>query len=83
MRAQFVLDLREGLALSAAGIVAGLMIALVGTRALRALLFGVSPTDPLALIGAAALLLACGLVGVAIPARQAAAVDPSVALRAD
>lgn len=75
--------LREGLALELAGIVAGLVIAFVVTRALRALLFGVSPTDPFALFGAAALLLVCGLAGVAIPARQAAAVDPSVALRAE
>lgn len=75
--------LREGLALEAAGIATGLVIAFAVTRALRALLFGVSPSDPLALLGAAALLLVCGLAGVAIPARQAAAVDPSVALRAE
>ena len=74
---------REGIALSGLGVIVGLAIALAGTRALRAILVGVSPTDPLALLGATALLVACGLAGVIIPARRAAAVDPSVALRTE
>jgi putative ABC transport system permease protein len=75
--------LREGMTLQVAGIVVGLVLSVVATRSVRALLFGVTPTDPLAFFGASVLLFACGLIGVLIPARRAAQVDPMVALRAE
>jgi ABC-type antimicrobial peptide transport system permease subunit len=74
--------LREGIVLQGVGLAAGLGIAVAGTRVVRGPLFGVSPTDPLALIGSAAVLFACGLTAAALPARRASRVDPSVALRA-
>jgi len=75
--------LGEGMGLAAIGVAAGLLVSLLATRSLRALLFDVAPTDPVALLGAAVLLLSCALAGVAIPARHAARVDPSSALRAE
>jgi ABC-type antimicrobial peptide transport system permease subunit len=65
------------------GLVAGGLLAFVGVRALRSLLYGVSPQDPVALLSAVALLGAVGLVSTLLPARRATRVDPLVAMRAD
>jgi putative ABC transport system permease protein len=77
------LVLRQGLRLVIIGVVIGLLISAVATRVLAAVLFGISPIDPLT-FGAVALLL--GLVALLacwIPARRATKVDPLVALRID
>jgi predicted permease len=73
----------EGLALTAAGVFAGSIGALVVTRSLAGLLHGVSPTDPFTFAAVAALLSAVGLVACWLPARRAAMVDPSETLRAE
>ncbi len=77
-----VLVLRQGLALAAAGIAAGLVGAVFLSGALRTLLFGISPTDTATYVGAGALVLVVALVASAFPAWRAARVDPSVTLRA-
>ena len=74
---------RRGIALAALGIVAGLIGALGATRLLHGLLYGVSPTDPAALAVTCILLFAVALVASWLPARRAAAVDPTEALRND
>ena len=61
----------------------GLLGAYGAGHALRALVYNVSPTDPVALGVAAALLLAIGLCAAAIPVRRALRVDPVDVLRAD
>ena len=68
---------------AAIGIVAGLVGAVVLTRVLGSVLFGVSPTDPIALGGAALLLIATAVAASWIPARRAAALEPSIALRVE
>jgi ABC-type antimicrobial peptide transport system permease subunit len=50
---------------------------------LRAFLFGVTPTDPVALSGACAVMTIATLLAAYLPARRAAAVDPIVALRCE
>jgi predicted permease len=73
--------LRETLYLVMAGLVIGVPAALLGARLISAQLFGLSPTDPLTLIGAAAVLALVALLAGYLPARRAAKVDPLVALR--
>lgn len=63
------------------GLAVGLTGALLSTQVLSVVLFGVSPRDPLSVIGAVAVLLAAGLSAVIVPARQAARIDPARVLR--
>jgi len=74
---------RQGLVLSAAGIVVGLALVVLVGRFLKTLLYEVTPTDPFTLSLAAATLLAFALFASWLPARRAARVDPMEALRAD
>ena len=74
---------RESVTLAGAGVVVGLVVALVTTRLLRALLHGVSPTDPLTLALVSAALLVVALAASYLPARRASRADPSEALRSE
>ncbi|MGH7616505.1 MAG: FtsX-like permease family protein, partial [Gemmatimonadaceae bacterium] len=67
--------------LAAAGVAIGLVAAMVSTRLLVSLLYDVRPNDPLALVGAAAILLAVALLASLAPTRRAAKVDPVEAMR--
>jgi ABC-type antimicrobial peptide transport system permease subunit len=75
--------LRRGLALSGAGVLAGLGISVVATRALGAVLYGVSPTDPLTVGSVSGLLIIVAALACWLPARAATRVDPLIALKAD
>ena len=72
---------RQGALLTLAGIGLGTLGAVVLTRYLRALLYEVSPTDPVAFAAMAGLLFAVGLAASYLPARRAARLDPMMALR--
>jgi len=74
---------RQGALLTLAGIGLGVVGAVLLTRYLRALLYGVSPTDPVAFAAMAGLLLAVALAASYLPARRAAKVDPLAALRSE
>jgi predicted permease len=65
------------------GVVVGAAISLVGSRMVTAQLFAISPGDPIAFASAAAVLLIAIALASFIPARRAASVDPTVALRAE
>jgi putative ABC transport system permease protein len=75
------LVLRDGLVLTAAGIGAGAALAAVLAPAMRKLLYGLSPLDPVTFVVVPALLALVALVASALPAWRAARVDPVVALR--
>ncbi len=74
---------RGGLATIAAGVSAGVVLALILTRLMSGFLFAVRAYDPLALGGAALLLAVAALVAILIPARRATKINPVVALRCD
>jgi predicted permease len=71
----------QGLSMVGIGIAIGLAAAVVVTRVIQRLLFGVSPTDPLVFTAVALLLLFVALIATYLPARRATRVDPLVALR--
>jgi predicted permease len=77
------LALRQGFTLAALGIALGLAGAIAATRALRSLLFGVSPTDPVTFASIPLLLALVALLACWFPARLAMKVDPLVALRCE
>jgi ABC-type antimicrobial peptide transport system permease subunit len=74
---------RQGLMLSGTGLAVGLVIVLIGARFLRSFLFEIAPTDPITLGGASATLIAFALLASWLPARRAANVNPTEALRSD
>jgi predicted permease len=73
--------LKESLALLAIGVVLGIPASLAASRAIKAGLFGVDPTDPFTMISAVLVMSAALLIGSYIPARRATKIDPMVALR--
>ncbi|HEY3169466.1 MAG TPA: ABC transporter permease [Thermoanaerobaculia bacterium] len=73
----------QGMAVAVAGAGAGLLAALLLTRLISTLLYGVKATDPMTYAGVAALLLAIALLASYLPARRAAHIDPMRALRAE
>jgi ABC-type antimicrobial peptide transport system permease subunit len=77
------LFVRQATILIASGLVLGIALTLMTARFIASELFGVSPHDPLALAGAAALFGAAALVAVWYPARRASVTDPAVALRSE
>jgi ABC-type antimicrobial peptide transport system permease subunit len=73
----------ETLVLVAAGLAVGVGLALIGSRAMTALLYNVDPLDPAALAVAPTILLAVCLAAVWLPTRRALRVDAATALRHD
>jgi ABC-type antimicrobial peptide transport system permease subunit len=73
--------LREATWISLAGIAVGIGAALVLAQAVKSMLYGLQPADPVSLCAGAALLIAVGLAASWLPARRAASVQPVEALR--
>jgi predicted permease len=73
--------LREGLGLVVMGAVLGLGISILGAFALRSVLLGIGALDAVSYATATLALLAAATLACAIPARRAAAIEPTVALR--
>ena len=75
--------LRQGLSLGAGGIAIGFAGSLAAGRAMRGMVFGFSPTDPLTLVLVTLLLGAAVACASVVPVRRATQVDPAVAPRAE
>jgi predicted permease len=73
--------LREGLRMALAGTAVGLAGALIVSRLMAGLLYGVRPTDSATFVGVAILLIGIALLASYIPARRAMRVDPMIAMR--
>jgi predicted permease len=75
--------LRESVTLTAIGVALGIPTGIMASRGLRALLFGLSESDPLVAASVAVFFLMLTIAAVLIPARRAARLDPVAALRAE
>jgi ABC-type antimicrobial peptide transport system permease subunit len=71
----------ESMALACAGVVAGVIAALVTGRFVEQLLFGVTVWDSASILVATGVLLTVSAVAAYVPARRASRIDPMVALR--
>jgi len=77
------LVIRQGMSLTLAGLVIGVVAGTFVTRVLTDMLFGVTPRDPLTFAGVPVLLLLVALLACYIPARRATRIDPLIALRSE
>ena len=77
----FQLVIGQGLRLTIAGVVLGLLGAFGITRVMTSMLVGVEPTDPATFASIAVLFVMIAAVACWLPARRAAGLDPSAALR--
>jgi predicted permease len=75
--------MRESLWVLAFGLAAGIPLALLAVRPLKAMLYQMSPLDPISLAGALALLILVSGLSALVPARRAASVNPVQALRTE
>jgi putative ABC transport system permease protein len=75
------LVIRQGMTPVVVGVAAGVIAALLLGQAIRGLLFGVQPADPLTIGGVAVVLLAAGVLACLIPAGRAIRTDAIAALR--
>jgi putative ABC transport system permease protein len=74
---------RQGMEITGWGLVLGLAGALLASRLLTRLLFGIGPADPTMMAAVAGILAVVALVACSLPAHRATKVDPMVALRCD
>jgi putative ABC transport system permease protein len=74
---------RQTAMVALSGVAIGLVAALSGARVMASVLYGVAPRDPLVFGVTCLVLIAVALVASWIPARRAAQLNPTIALRAD
>jgi ABC-type antimicrobial peptide transport system permease subunit len=73
----------RGLQLTLIGLLIGLAISVAATQAVRSMLFGVTPTDPVAFVGVTAVFVGVAILACWLPARRAALVDPVTTMRTE
>ena len=79
----FAFIMRQGALQTALAVSVGLLLSLAAGRVLSQILYGVSPTDPFALITSSLMLAAAALLACFLPARRATYVNPITALRTE
>jgi predicted permease len=77
------LILKQGMRLTAIGILCGLALSFAATRVLAGLLYGIKPGDPLTFVAVSLFLATVAFLSCYVPARRAASVDPMKSLRAE
>jgi len=77
------LILAQGLSVAGLGLVLGMAGAMLLSRLMSSVLFGVEPIDAPTYLGVACALALIALLAIWLPARRAARVDPMIALRSD
>jgi putative ABC transport system permease protein len=76
------LIVRQGMTPAAAGLVAGLLLSVAGSRLIESMLYGTAPTDVLTLVAVGVVMMLSALMACVLPARSAARVDPAITLKA-
>jgi len=79
----FALIMRQGAMQTALAVFVGVLLSLAAGRVLAQILYGVSPTDPFALIASSLMLASAALLACFLPARRATYVNPITALRTE
>jgi len=74
---------RRGFVLTGIGLAVGLIVSVAAVQSLKSFLYGVSPVDAVTYIAVAFILFAVGTLAALIPARRAATIEPTQALRAE
>ena len=82
-RAVLGMILNQGMLLAIGGVVLGTIAAVLVTRFMESVLFGIEPWDPWTFVQVVAILLAAAALASWLPARRALGIDPVTALRAD
>jgi putative ABC transport system permease protein len=77
------LVVRQAMVLAAVGVIIGMSGAAMASRAMIALLFGISPLDPVTYAAVVTMLLAVSAVACWVPAWRAARIDPAITLRGE
>ena len=75
--------IRQGMVMTAGGVIAGVLGAVATTRLLSSRLYGVEATDPITFATVSLVLVGIALLATYVPARRAARVDPLIALRSE
>lgn len=78
-----VMIIKQAMIPVALGLAVGLATSFLFSELVRTLLYGIEPTDPVALVGGTTVLVAAALAAAYIPSRRAATADPVTALRTD
>jgi ABC-type antimicrobial peptide transport system permease subunit len=73
--------LREALWVASVGVAIGIGLALASSRLVNSVLFGLKPTDPIAIGAATTVMIGVALFAGWLPARRATRIDPMIALR--
>ncbi len=74
---------RQGMVVSAGGVILGVLGAVAATRLISSWLYGIEATDPVTFAGVSLVLVGITLLATYVPARRAARVDPLIALRSE
>jgi len=82
-RSLVTLVIREGLSVTIVGVGVGLIAAMLTTRLIQTLLFGITPLDAVSFLLGPAVLVLVGLIACVLPAIRAARTDPAVVLRGE
>lgn len=75
--------MRRGVTAVIIGVMIGATVAVASGKLVQALLFGIEPADPRAMLGSAGLLIAAAIAAALLPAHRASGVDPAMVLRDD
>jgi putative ABC transport system permease protein len=75
------LVLRQGALWLGLGLLGGAAGVYVISRALRSLVYGIAPLDPVSIAGAVAVLVVCAAMALALPVRRATRADPAASMR--